>query len=378
MASLYVLSNKLIPEAAYKESLMLGQLEDLVRSRKTAETHATIAGIEFSSKSFDLNTDPTVPFKEIGIGKPLSAEIMCIYSGDFIHGFLAGRKRDLLCVSGVRSTATFDASSRAMNLLRPKVAERDYLNFTATEPGTPYIYYTKAVDSSSLLLSLELDGDSFNDSLFATISDLLSKAAGLPLFMPASGYLLAGSQLSRIVAEGGNALFESAPFMSASTTINFATAGLPTNIARSMVICRDEHIAEFDSYTTQVLDFNGTKRMRLVKDGKEYRGKAPYIIINIDGGEKPDLENFTPTLATNAILKRFYGADNKIAEASKILVDALGLYNDFNYRTKADRIKRKLAELDSSGKKQSDEYKNAESLYNAYKANIQNELLQLS
>ncbi len=151
--------------------------------QKAVAKNVTIDGINFNSKDFKLNTDPTVEYKEIGIGKPLSAEIMCIYTGDYIHGWLPPKKRDVLCVSGVKSTATFDAASRAMNLLQDGVKENQYLSFSAMQNGTPYIYYTKAVDSDSLMLSIELNSDSFNDNLFSAVSDLLAKAAGLPIFM---------------------------------------------------------------------------------------------------------------------------------------------------------------------------------------------------
>jgi len=375
MASFFVLGDNLISEQAYKESLETGEIGALIDAKLTSKSLSVdVDGISVKASEIKLSEDPKNPFKEIGIGKPLSAEILCIYSGDFIHGFLAGKKRDLLCVSGVKSSATFDATSRALNILEPKVKERAYLNFSSLQACTPYIYYTKAVDADSLILTVELDGDSYNEGLFNTISDLIGKAAGLPLFMPAASYLLAGSQLAKIAAEGGNALFESTPFLSASTTIRFATGGMPTNIARSMVICRDEHISEFDGYKTEVTDFNGDNRMRLVKDKKAYEGKAPYMIVNIDGAEKPSLESFTPTLASNAILKRFYGGNNKIEEASKILLDALSLYSDFNYKSKADKLKRRMEEL--SDKKDSPEYKNAESLYKAYVANIENPLFK--
>ncbi len=63
-----------------------------------------------------------------------------------------------------------------------------------------------------------------------------------------------------------------------------------------MVVCKDEHVGEFNGYTTQVIDFSGNKQMRLVKGDREYTGKAPYVIVNIDGSEKHALEKFTPTL----------------------------------------------------------------------------------
>ncbi|MEO8403492.1 MAG: hypothetical protein ABI480_02815 [Chitinophagaceae bacterium] len=198
MATLFVLGDKLIPEKIYTEKVKNGDVAKLLTaSRASKKASVDFADVTVHAADISVVTTNLKPLKEIGIGKPLSAEILCMYSGDFIHGGLfTPKKRDLLCVSGVRSTATFSGVSRALNKLQRKVKEKQYLEFSAPEDGTPFIYYTKAVDAETLLLTVEMNGDAFNDGLFNTISNLLGKAAGLPLFMPAAGYLLAGSQIA--------------------------------------------------------------------------------------------------------------------------------------------------------------------------------------
>jgi hypothetical protein len=371
MASLFVLGNHLIDSEEYKEKMLTGQIDQLLTA---AEENKSLR-VGFRDMSIASEDLKEVEFKPIGIGKPLSVEIMTVYTGDFISNkFLSAKKRDLLCVSGVKSAQTFEATARAINMLEAGAKENSYLEFAALKAGTPFVFYTKAVDSDSLLITIELDSNSFNDGIFNAIADLIGKAAGLPIFMPAASYLLAGSQVLKIGAEGANNLFESSPFINETIPLRFATAGLPTNIARRVLLCRQEDKAELQQYRIESIDDGGAYKVRLIKDGKPYQGKAPYLIINIDGAEKPWLNTFTPTLATTAILKKFYGGTSKVDDAAGMLLQAMTLYNDFSYRTKADRMEQELERLKENP--DSDEYKSAKALYEAYLKNIQNDLLK--
>ncbi|MEO8403491.1 MAG: hypothetical protein ABI480_02810 [Chitinophagaceae bacterium] len=148
---------------------------------------------------------------------------------------------------------------------------------------------------------------------------------------------------------------------------------MPTDIARSMVVCTNEDANELSAYQAQVVNLGGNNKMRLVKDGQVYNGNAPYLIVNIDGAEKTSLESFSPTLASNSILKSFYGGSDKTEEVSKVLLDAVTLYNDLAYKNKADKQKTKL---DNIKDKTGDDFKSAEALYNAYLANIQNNVFK--
>jgi hypothetical protein len=309
-------------------------------------------------------------YTPIGFGKPLSVEILTIFTGSFKKkGLFAGDKSDILCVSGAKAPETFDATPRAINLLEQKVPEKTYLEFSALNACTPYIYYKKAMDTDTINITIELAANSFNEEILSTISNLLGKAAGLPLFMPVSGKLLAGTQLVNIIASGANDLFASGPFLSETITIRFDTAGMPVNTAQHMLICRDENEEELNNYTIETINDSGNFQMRLVNNGNVYNGDAPYIIINIDGAEKEDLQNWTATAASSSVLSEFYGDADIVAGAGQTLQQAMSLYNDCTYRTRAESLKQQLSGLAPG----SDQYSAIETQYNAAIGNIQND-----
>jgi hypothetical protein len=372
MALFYVLGQELIESEEYKQKLMTGQIDRLVGAAEENE-RVTVGFRNVDVHSEDLPN--VIPYKPIGIGKPLSVEIMTLYTGDFISNkFLAAKKRDLICTSAVKASQTFDATARAINLIEQRAAENTYLEFSALQACTPYVYYTRAVDADSLLVTVSLDSNSFNEEIFKSLGDLFGKAAGLPVFKPAAPFLLAGSQLLKVGADGGNSLFESSPFIEETVTIRFATAGLPTNIARSVLLCSQEYKSELQQYKIGYVDDGGVYKMRLMKDGVPYQGNAPYLILNIDGAEKPALDGFAPSLASAGILSKFFGGSNKIEDAAGVLLQAMSLYNDYSYRTRADKMERELNRLRENP--ESEEYKRTKELYDAYLKNIQNELLR--
>ena len=64
-------------------------------------------------------------FKEIGVGKPLNIEIATGYTREY-KKFLGDRK-DVIVVSGVKNSQTFQGTSRAINIKSEKVNEKKYL-----------------------------------------------------------------------------------------------------------------------------------------------------------------------------------------------------------------------------------------------------------
>jgi hypothetical protein len=101
--------------------------------------------------------------------------------------------------------------------------------------------------------------------------------------------------------------------------------------------------------------------------GAEYRGKAPYIIVDLDGRERQILDQFTPKIASAAVLERFYNVDTG-SQVVETLNSAMGLLNDVTYLQKAKRI-----QLPAPG---TAEYDAAKKLYDAYVANIRDEALK--
>jgi len=104
-------------------------------------------------------------FTEIGLNKPLTAQIRHVYTGQFPkHSFFSGTK-DMLVTSAMKDVSVFNAASRAVNFLRKDVgANSGFDSPAATEQGTPLVWYTPAVTSSSTILTLEIVLMSFRTS----------------------------------------------------------------------------------------------------------------------------------------------------------------------------------------------------------------------
>jgi hypothetical protein len=356
--------------------------EDLV-SKTLAGEIKEIAAVQKSSLGShkrDLGFAGTVDngsadrkFTPIGIGKPLSVEIACVYSGKYDR-FLWGKK-DAMVVSGVRNAQTFQATSRAINLQVSDVKQNSYLEFTALEDGTPIVFYTPAMDADSMLVSFEIMFDNFDESLFGSLSSLLSASAGIPVFMPAAGYLLGASQLVKIGSSLGDVLFSGEPNLKGTISIQLKSPLIPPTEPSEYVIYNDNDRMEFANLKVAMVNLPGrTPMLRLVDDSnKEYSGPAPYIIVLLDGAERQGLSNFAQTIASASLLKKFYGSEDKTGQITTVLQDAMQLYNDSTYRNKAEKLKQQLGSL----KEESEEYKSLKSLYDAYVKNIQNDSLKL-
>jgi hypothetical protein len=86
------------------------------------------------------------------------------------------------------------------------------------------------------------------------------------------------------------------------------------------------------------------------RNGNKYSGEIPYIVISIDGSEHEELENFSPTAASTAVLSRFYGVKDGQSEPIGLLVDAIKVYNDMRFREDIDRLDREIANTTDSAK----------------------------
>ena len=326
------------------------------------------------SKDDNKRTEQVAPgFEVIGIGKPLSIEIATVYVGEYVK-FL-GRKKDVIVVSGVKSAQTFNGTSRAINIKTHKAEENSFLNFTAFDDGTPLVYYTPSMDADSMQVSFEIMFDNFDKETFDTISGLMNSAAGIPVFLPAAGYLLAGAQLVKLGAGLADVLFSGAPNLAGTIPIQFNSPILPPTQPREYVLYNERDKEEFLDLKVAITITGEIKKLRLVnkKTNDEYKGRAPYMIILLDGRAQIARKSFAPTLASASMLAKFYGPQQPSAEITGILKDAMQLYNDSAYKSKGEKISKRL----KTTNKDSDEFKTLSSLYNAYKENIQDDAFQL-
>ena len=343
--------------------------EEILLGNMSGEFPKSLRDDNNITRTTGMEPDPHPPgssFKPIGIGKPLRIEIASVYTGEY-KKFLGGRK-DAIVVSGIKSSQTFQATSKAINIKSSNVDEKSFLRFQAFDDGTPIVFYTSAVYTENMLVTFKIILNIFDTKLFETISGLMNSPAWIPVFMPAASNLLGGSQLINIGSKLGDAVFSGRANLSSTISIQFKSPILPPTEPREYVLYSERDKLEFANLKVSVVDVGGSSQLRLVHktDNSEYNGLAPYMIILLNGQTREDLSSFAPTLASTAILKKFYGSDNKTGEITSLLQNAMVLYNDSTYRSKGERIKKQIDKYS----KDSEDYKNLKILYEDYSANI--------
>jgi len=365
MAIIYYLNDIPVFEDEVKEKIYSGELSTFDTAVRNGESQSlSFENGEISSE--DINTRDFTP---IGVGKPLSIEILTIYSGDAPGRFL-GRK-DMLVTTGVKSIGTYNSAPKAINQIVRKVNDNQHYEPSAFNQGSPIVYYTPALDMDTIFCSFHLIADTFNESIFENISSLLGKAGGIPLFAPASSVLLAGSTLSSIVAKLGKAIFETKPFFKGDFNIRLETPGQIPTKAKYILITDKKFEREFISFAPKNITIADNNYVRLVNknNNKEYTGDAPYILVSLDGRERDDLKDFKPTQASAAIIEQFYGTETS-SQSLEVVQEALTLYNDYSYFEKAKKQKEKLNSLEEG----SEAYKSVKLLYDTYLKNIDSKI----
>ncbi len=375
MALLYNFGNTLVTEAEVAEKAHLGDFNDFL---KVAEFNDN-AKIEFRTGTvglqqlFDNRSLGLPSFTPIGIGQPLSVEILCVYTGDAPQTFFGGRK-DLLVVSGVKGVQTHGEAPRAINQMEEKIGDNQYLQPGAFTQGSPIAYYTPAVDISSTFCSFELISDSFRQETFNMVARLFNTAGSLPVFAPQSMYLMAGSMLVKMVSDLGSALMESSPFLKGTIPFRFDTPNVPITRAKQLVLCNDRDARKLLGYAPGLMDDgNGNQRPALMDKatGSRYMGTAPYVIVSVDGRPRPELDDFASRLASAALLEKFYGPQRE-EQVVDVLDTAMRLYNDYIYHNKARDLQQRMSLLEPG----SEEFLKKEELLNAYLKNIQMDLFR--
>lgn len=277
-----------------------------------------------------LSVDPgaAVPFQPIGRGLPLTVMLRDVYTGAHPRSGLFGRKKDVAVVSGLKNYDVFDASSRALNFVAQDIPSHSHATMpSALGQGTAIVAYSPAVVTDSQILTIEFAVDSFPQDLFDKLSSAFSTLSGMPILLPYAGYLMGASGLVKLAGDLGEALFDGHPAFSATGSIDFNIPGLPAATA------------DFRILAGQGLDADGYRYVPgkglVDQAGQTYAGDIPYAVISLDGTERPDLAAFSPTVASAAVLQRFFGLKDGAEASIDTLVQGLQLASDLHYRAKA-------------------------------------------
>jgi hypothetical protein len=327
---------------------------------------ATADNLIGATGSRDLGRADFVP---VDMSRPLTIEIRNIYTGRYpVSSFFQSRK-DMVVMSAIKNLATFNMAPRAVNFLTRQVGPHTNISVpAATDQGTPLVYYTPALTEPSNVLTIDVAFDSYPDELVAGIASMFTGAAGIPIFAVQGPYLLTASALISIFNQVARRLFEGFPAFSATVELSFDRPG-------SVIPQADYQLVTDSSWDTSTLaQYRSDDDGRLVdrKDGTPYQGPLPYVVISLDGRERKDYEQFTPTAASAALLGRFYNVSAGQDQSLEPLPDALKVYSDRQFRRKADEVSKQLASVDPN----SNEGKALKKKYDGYVANILDDILK--
>lgn len=290
--------------------------------------------------------DETPGFEPIGINKPLTIMISHVFSGRHPgRSFLGGeRRRDLLVTSAIKSYSHYDAAPRAVNFYAQGVGARTNLTApAAVDKGTALVFYTPAVTDASMTLTVELSFDDFPDRLLSKLSGAFQSLSSVPIFLPYAGYLMIGSGIAKLASDVGRQLFEGRPDFAPTIPLDFDIPGHQRPEAAFRIVAGnglDISSLSFEPRKGLVLKANPTKL---------YDGDEPYIVLSLDGRLRPELAQFTPTLASAELLADFMSSANKDEAIINGLVEAAKLANDSKYRLEADRLARDIEAARQSG-----------------------------
>jgi hypothetical protein len=319
------------------------------------------------------STMPEAP--PVEFGRPLHLEVITAYTGRALRR----RKTDLVVTSAVKYAASHEAMPKAVNQLFQGVSGGQSLRPGAFNQGSPTVFYSPALDESTLLFGLDMVLDSVDDKVFETLTDLFGYAAGIPVFAPARSLLMAGTHVVRTATNLARALFETGPLLRSRYEIRFNDPWYRLPRAGLMVLwpegLSDHEIARLNG-GFQIVVGDGGQRVHLASNDARrapYEGEVPYLIVNMSTRERPELAGFRPQHAAAALLEQFYGADSPTDAAVKVLKEALVVYSDLEYQRRAATALGRLERLKDDPAGDAAAVAAEEKLIAAYLKNIHND-----
>jgi hypothetical protein len=293
---------------------------------------------------FKIEND-VVPFQPIGLGLPLSVIVREVYTGKFPKGGPFGpKKEDMILTSAIKSIATLDAKPRALNYLKKKVsAHRRMERPGASEQGTPHIFYSPALLERSLTLDITVAFDSFDQEIFETIGDTFTSAAGIPLFVTQSFYLIAAGAITKLIGKIGEAIFDSTPEFESSDALDIFLPGSKPLPAGFILVTGDNIDSVDPTFRTKYKVSTAGTVVEVANEANVYNGDVPYVVISVDGTQTDELKSFTPTAASAALMSRFFNIKEGKSVPFDLVIEGLKLYNDISFRKQIIDLDKKIA-----------------------------------
>jgi hypothetical protein len=279
-----------------------------------------------------------IEFLPVGKGKPLTVMIRHVYTGRHPErSFFLDKGGDIAVVSGVKDFDVFSASARALNFVATGQRAHSHLRGPAAlEQGTAVVTYSPALLADSITLTIEIAVARFPAELVASLSGAFTALSGLPLLMPYAGYLLGAGQLVKLSGDLGHSLFDG-PVFSITDPLNFEVPGSAPAQADFRVLANS---------TLRANRYNFKDGQGLIDArGAPYDGDEPYVVVSLDGRANSRLEKFAPTVASSAVLQRFFQIKDGQQALIDTFVEGIRLASDMKYRDRAKDLQADIARL---------------------------------
>ena len=276
------------------------------------------------------------PFADIDFGRPLNIVMRKVYTGKFPQKKVFSSSKPMLITSAIKDITTTSAAAQAIHVLKQDVSAHSTFNGPgAREEGTQLVYYSPAVASSLITISIQMVFDDFDDELFTQASQLFTNLAGVPIFVPASGYLLGASTVLKLAGDLGGALFRNKAVLDESMELDFTFGGGAIPKPGYWVISPG-------SLDLSKFQYDPNRGLVEKSSGQTYSGDDPVIVLSIDGSEQPSLTNFSPLMASASVLGQFFNQKPGSEVVMDTVLSAVKLYNDFTFRKKAEELEQRL------------------------------------
>jgi len=284
------------------------------------------------------------------MGKPLAIMIREVYTGRYPKKIF-GDRSDMLVTSAVKNSFTYDARPRAINYLTKGISPKKRLSRpSASDEGTPVVFYSPALVERSLTLDLTIVFDDFPKVVFEKFGGLMSTAAAIPVFLPYSTYLFSAGVVTNLIGSVGEMAFDCNADFSTSESIDIWLPG-SVPVPSGFALISDDNVDRYDATFLEDYHVDGTGRV-VDASGRPYAGDVPYIVVSLDGSPHDELSSFAPTAASAAVLSRFFGVADKQTESFELMAEGIKLYNDYTYRKQVDELDAKIASLPEGEEKE--------------------------
>jgi hypothetical protein len=201
------------------------------------------------------------------------------------------------------------------------------------------------------------------------VSALFGSLAGVPIFLPAAGYLMGASTIVKLAGDVGNQFLNGTPALQENLQLDFSFGGGAIPQAGYWILSS----GVFDAVQFQ---YDPVRGLLDKSTSQPYSGEDPLVVLSVDGSAVDGVASFTPLAGSADILSHFFSQKDGSEVATDTILQAAKLVNDLNFRKKADETKAKLAALPANAG--AEERKQLQDAFNTFNKNIGETRLQIA